>query len=156
MSNDVSSVREDVRGAAAGVWRQRCRGLGSAGPGRRSLPAFGRIALFLLMCSLWPVAMAGSAAAQVSITNRDDREHKLTLIEGEAKQDRLLKPNETALDLCAKGCILRLNDNEDDEYQLEVGDVVSIEDGFLYYDGPEEPTQQGQPGAQPAPEPKKQ
>jgi hypothetical protein len=108
------------------------------------------------MCALWPAAIAGPAAAQVSITNRDDRDHKLTLIEGEAKQDRLLKPNETALDLCQKGCILRLNDNEDDEYQLEVGDVVSIEDGFLYYDGPEEPPQQGQPGAQPAPEPKKQ
>jgi hypothetical protein len=39
-----------------------------------------------------------------------------------------------------------LNDSEDDEYLLEANDVVSIEDGSLYYEGPDTP-------AQPAPAP---
>jgi hypothetical protein len=32
--------------------------------------------------------------------------------------------------------VIRLNDSENDEYELQSSDVVSIEDGYLYYDGP--------------------
>jgi hypothetical protein len=58
----------------------------------------------------------------------------------------VLKPSQTLNGICAKGCTIRLNDSEDDEYLLEANDVVSIEDGSLYYEGPDTP-------AQPAPAP---
>ncbi len=75
--------------------------------------------------------------ATASVTNRDDKDHKITIIEGEKKQDFTLKPNQALEGICAQGCTLRLNESEDDEYQLEATDVVSIEDGYLYYDNAE-------------------
>lgn len=93
------------------------------------------------------VALATSttfAFATASVTNRDEKDHKITIIEGEKKQDFTLKPNQVLENICAQGCVLRLNDSEDDEYQLEPKDQVSIEDGYLYYDNqddekPDEP-----------------
>jgi hypothetical protein len=91
--------------------------------------------------------LSSSAAAHaVSITNRDEHDHKLTVTEGDTKAEHVLPPSQTLNGICMKGCTVRLNDNEDDEYQLEADDVVSIEDGSLYYDGPETP-------AEPAPAP---
>ena len=93
------------------------------------------------------VLLLGSTAAHaVSITNRDEQDHKVTVIEGDATADHVLKPSQTLNGICAKGCTIRLNDSEDDEYLLEANDVVSIEDGSLYYEGPDTP-------AQPAPAP---
>ncbi len=93
------------------------------------------------------VLSATGAAGEVSITNRDDKDHKLTIIvEGEAQADHVLKPSQVLEGVCAKGCVIRLNDSENDEYELEGGEVVSIEDGYLYYDGPEAPNE-GQGGA---------
>jgi hypothetical protein len=84
------------------------------------------------------VATSSFALATASVTNRDDKDHKITIIEGEKKQDFTLKANQVLENICAQGCVLRLNDSEDDEYQLEPKDNVSIEDGYLYYDNQEE------------------
>jgi len=78
---------------------------------------------------------SGTAAHAVSITNRDEHDHKVTVIEGNAKADHVLKPSQALNGICVKGCTIRLNDTEDDEYQLEGSDVVSIEDGSLFYEG---------------------
>ena len=80
------------------------------------------------------VLFASTSAGAVSVTNRDDRDHKITIIEGEAKTEHTLKAAEVKEGLCPKGCVLRLNDNDDEEYELEFKDVVSIEDGYLYYE----------------------
>jgi hypothetical protein len=80
---------------------------------------------------------SSTAAHAVSITNRDDHDHKVTVIEGNTKADHVLKPSQALNGICAKGCTIRLNDTEDDEYQLDAPDVVSIEDGSLFYDGPD-------------------
>jgi hypothetical protein len=77
----------------------------------------------------------GSEAA--SLSNRDDRDHKISIVEGDATVDQVLKPQQALEGICAKGCVIRLNDNEDEEYQIEAADVVSIEDGYLYYDTPD-------------------
>ncbi len=93
-----------------------------------------------------------TAAHAVSITNRDEHDHKLTIIEGSSKAEHLLKPAQALSGVCVKGCTVRLNDREDDEYQLEANDVVSIEDGTLYYDGPDTPVEPSGPanGTKPA------
>jgi hypothetical protein len=41
--------------------------------------------------------------------------------------------------ICGKGCTVHLNDDEEEEYQLEADDIVSIEEGSLYYDTPDTP-----------------
>lgn len=97
--------------------------------------------------------------AAVSVTNRDDKEHRITIVEedGAKKVDHVLKPNQVLENICLKGCIIRLNDSEEDEYELVEGtEVVSIEDGYLYYDQPEETPaapDPGGPSAIPAPPP---
>jgi hypothetical protein len=47
-----------------------------------------------------------------------------------------LVPSAALKGICQKGCVIRLNDSDNDEYELKGSDVVSIEDGYLYYDGP--------------------
>lgn len=104
----------------------------------------------LLAALLWT-----STADAVSVTNRDDRDVKLTVIEGEAKQDHILKPSQELKEVCQKGCVIRLNDSESDEYELEGTEVVSIEEGYLYYDGPDAPTEPGSGAAGQPSEPEK-
>ena len=78
------------------------------------------------------------AGATVSLTNRDNRDHKLTVIEDEGSKttDHTLRPTQVLEGICAKGCVIRLNGNAEDEYELEPNDKVSIEEGLLYYDEP--------------------
>jgi hypothetical protein len=83
--------------------------------------------------------LSGIAAHAATITNRDDRDHKVTIIEGETRTDHTVKPSQVLSDVCTKGCTVRLNDDEDEEYQLEANDVVSIEEDSLYYDNPDAP-----------------
>jgi hypothetical protein len=96
--------------------------------------------------------LSTAAAHAVSITNRDEREHRVTVIEGDTKADHMLRPSQTLTGICLKGCTIRVNDSEDDEYRLIANDVVSIEDGTVYYDGPDasaRPTAPPAPGKRP-------
>jgi hypothetical protein len=78
-----------------------------------------------------------SAAQAVTVTNRGDKEVKLTVIDGEGRQDNVLAAGKVIEGVCQKGCIIRLNDSEKDEYELTGSETVSVEEGFLYYDGQE-------------------
>ena len=98
-------------------------------------------AVSLLVCVL-----LSSPASAVSITNRDDRAHKVTVVDGANEQSHTIAPLAVLEGVCIKPCVIRLNDSSDDEYELEGPEVVSIEEGFLYYDGAD-----AAPGAAPAP-----
>jgi hypothetical protein len=78
-----------------------------------------------------------SAASAAMITNRSDTEVKLTITEGSSHQDEVLPVGKVISGVCQKGCIIRLNDDVDDEYELDGSESVSVEGGFLYYDSPE-------------------
>lgn len=94
------------------------------------------------LVSIWGAAAlltSSIAADAASITNRDDQEQKLTIVEGESITEHTLKPAQVLENVCMKGCVVRLNDSDEDEYEVEGTDVVSIEEGSLYYDGPDEP-----------------
>ena len=89
----------------------------------------------LCLLAVAPLDAAGVQAA--TVTNRDAKEYKLTVLEGDKAQHHTLKPSSVLQDVCPKGCIVRLNDSENDEYELEGTEIVSIEDGYLYYDVPD-------------------
>lgn len=76
-----------------------------------------------------------STAQAVSITNRDEKDLKVTIIEVTGRQDNVLAPGEVLEGVCQKGCVIRLNDKDDSDYELESSDAVSIEEGYLYYEG---------------------
>lgn len=107
------------------------------------------VALVAIIATSAIVATTGPAAA-VALTNRDTREHKVTVLEGDARQDHTLAPLGVLNGVCLKGCLIRLNDSDNDEYELEGNEIVSIEDGYLYYDGPETPAAPGPGDAPPA------
>jgi hypothetical protein len=88
-----------------------------------------------------------SVALGASISNRDERDYTVTIIEGEAKADHALKPAQTLSDVCLKGCTMRLNGSEEDTYLLTGGDAVAIEDGTVFYDQAETPQANGAPSA---------
>ena len=88
----------------------------------------------LLSAALAAVLFAGSAQA-VTITNRDAQEHKLTVFEGEDQRDVMIKPNETIQNICKTMCGVRVNDDENNEFQIDENELVSIEEGSLYFDG---------------------
>ena len=91
--------------------------------------AFGLLAAIVLL--------SAAPAHAVSVTNKDDKDHKLTIVEGDTKQDLVLKPNGVLDGVCPKGCAMRLGDSDDDEYVLEGAETVSIEDNKLYDDSPD-------------------
>jgi hypothetical protein len=76
------------------------------------------------------------SACASSITNRDDKDRKITVIEGKTAKDHVLAPSAALTGICQTGCVVRLNDSQKDEYELKGSESVSIEDGYLYYDGP--------------------
>jgi hypothetical protein len=89
------------------------------------------VAALTIAVFLWsPLARASS------LTNRDDKDHKVTIIEERAAKDQVLKPSAALEGICLKGCVVRLDDSKNDDYELQSSDVVSVEDGHLYYDGP--------------------
>jgi hypothetical protein len=106
---------------------------------------------FLIAVLLFP-----SAVHSASITNRDDRDHKVTVIEGSSQKDHVLKPNAVLDGICETGCLIRIGDNQDDPFELESSDVTSIEEGQLYDDEAGVPSEFGSgasdpgPGAQPS------
>ncbi len=75
-----------------------------------------------------------SAASAATITNRGDIEVKLTFTEGASRQVSVLPPGKVIEGVCQKGCIIRLNDSSNDEYELTGSEALSVEDGFLYYE----------------------
>jgi hypothetical protein len=108
----------------------------------------------LLLATVAGCVISGSAGA-VSVTNRDDKEQKIQIVEGDVKKDHTLKPAAVLDGVCLKGCVIRLNDNDNDEYELDGTEVVTIEDGYLYYDGPDSPPAAAPTDpAKPAPAPK--
>jgi hypothetical protein len=80
--------------------------------------------------------LLSSAVHAASVTNRDGQDHTITVVEGDTKQDHVLKPNAVLQGICEKGCIIRLSGSNEDPYELEGSEVTSIEGGLLYDDGP--------------------
>jgi hypothetical protein len=109
--------------------------------GRERVHPLRSVSPMRLACGVGVVLLLLSSATAhaASIANRDDRDHKVTIIEGDTKTDHVVKPSQVLTGICAKGCTVRLDDDEDDEYQLEANDVVSIEEDSLYYDNPDTP-----------------
>jgi len=96
--------------------------------GRSSLTAHAARAIAALLTT--------SAASAATITNLSDKDVKLTITEGSSRQDEVLPTGKVIDGVCRKGCIIHLNDNAKDEYELDGSESVSVEGDFLYYNSP--------------------
>ena len=105
------------------------------------------------LVSIWGAAAlltSSIAADAATITNRDEQDQKITIVEGETPTEHTIRPGQVLDNVCMKGCIVRLSESDEDEYEVTGDDVVSIEEGFLYYDEPEATQNGAAPGAAPA------
>jgi hypothetical protein len=87
-----------------------------------------------------------STAQAVTITNNDEKEYTITVLEGDKERQVILKPDQRLEGVCPEGCRIRLPD-DDEDYEVEGKDSVIIEDGQLFYDDPATP--EPAPGQQP-------
>lgn len=82
-----------------------------------------------------PLAFCSFSAFGISLTNRDTADQTLIIIEGDRQSERTIKAGEK-LELCEKSCVIRLPDGED--YEFDGKEIVSLEEGLLFLDNPEE------------------
>ncbi len=94
----------------------------------------GRFGLQVITASAIAVLLTTSAVSAATIANRGDREVKLTITEGSSRQDEVLPIGKVIDGVCQKSCIIRLNDNANDEYELNGSESVLVEQGLLYFD----------------------
>lgn len=76
-----------------------------------------------------------SAAQATTIINRDPSAHNLRIVEGDQERVVTAEPSQQLDELCSSSCSLFFDDDPD-AYEIAAGDIVSIEDGELYYEEP--------------------
>ena len=96
----------------------------------------GRFDLLVMAAGPIAVLLMTSAASAATITNRGDNEVKLTITEDASVKDEVLPVGKVLGGVCQKSCIIRLNDNANDEYELDGSESVSVEEGLIYFDSP--------------------
>lgn len=91
-------------------------------------------------------------ASAASVTNRDEVDRKVTIIEGEVSKDVVLKKDDSLEGICERGCTVRIDGDDVNPYLLEGSEVTTIEGGDLYAEGqgPLGNPSRGSPG-QPSP-----
>lgn len=104
---------------------------------RVKLMAVGAVAIVVAL----PAAGVSDAA---TIANRDKADLTLTLTKGSKSETRTVRAGEIVRDVCPTGC--RVVWGSGNDYQIEAGDEVVIEGGFMYYDSPST-SPSGSPGA---------
>ena len=80
-----------------------------------------------------------TAALAVTVKNLDGTEYTVTVVEGSKPQDLTVKPGASLEGICLKGCLIRLNGNTVDPYELEGTEVTTIEKGQLWGEDQEPP-----------------
>ena len=96
----------------------------------------GRLDPQVLAASAIAVLLTTSAVSAATIANRGEKEVKLKITEDTSVKDEILQVGKVITGVCQKSCIIRLNDNVNDEYELNGSESVSVEGGLLYYDSP--------------------
>jgi hypothetical protein len=84
---------------------------------------------------LAPLVLCPVHVLGITLTNRDTTDQKLIIIEGDKQDERTIKAGEK-LELCDKSCVIRLPDGED--YEFDGAEIVSLEEGLLFLDNPED------------------
>ncbi len=91
----------------------------------------------LTRASVVPAAVLSvlSAAQAASVTNRDDVDRKVTIIESGTQKDHVLKKGEVLEGVCKRGCSIRIDGDDVNPYVLEGTEDTTIEGGDLYAEG---------------------
>lgn len=76
--------------------------------------------------------LATLPARALTISNVDADPHKITVTAGSDSKELTVEPEKEVEVPCASGCKVKLENDE--EYDLDGGEAVSIEDGIIFID----------------------
>ncbi len=76
--------------------------------------------------------LATGPAWALTISNLDPEPHKITVVAGSDSKELTVEPEKEVDAPCASGCKVKLENDE--EYDLEGNETVSIEGGIIYID----------------------
>lgn len=99
-----------------------------------------------MMAAILVLAMPAAPRA-ATIVNKDKHAHPLTLIERKGVRVQQIEPGAKLDGICVNGCVVRVGKDENAEFQLAGDEMVSIENGVIYFDG----LTGSQPARKPAP-----
>lgn len=103
------------------------------------------IAFRLMAGAVAAGVLSFSAVQAATIINRDTSAHTLRVVEGDQEKTIRAEPSQRLDGLCASSCSLYFDDDPE-AYDIAAGDIVSIEDGQLFFEDPElEPDPPTQP-----------
>ena len=110
---------------------------------------------YVIAALLMTTPLFTTAAFAVTVKNLDETEYKVTVVEGSIPQDMSVKPGASLEGICLKGCLLRLNGNTEQPYELEGTEVTTIEKGQLWGEDQEPPVPElsGEPDGTSSPSP---
>lgn len=82
------------------------------------------------------VALIPQYAGALQLTNRDATDHTLIVADLNDGETRELTatPSQVIDGICMKGCTITMSDGQ--EYEFDGNEIVSIEDGLIFMDGP--------------------
>lgn len=84
-----------------------------------------------LIASIAGILFALPASA-LTISNVDPDPHTVTVTAGTDKKELTVEPDQQVEAVCAEGCMIELENGE--QYQMQGGETVSIEDGVIFVD----------------------
>ena len=87
-----------------------------------------RFAASLLAASIGSIAVLTGEADAASLGNRDENDRKVTIVEPSGSKEHVLKPGAMLQGVCAKGCVVRLGEGTDREYELDSQHVERCEE----------------------------
>jgi len=88
---------------------------------------------FVSTAALGALVLLCTAPAQaLTISNIDPDPHTITVTAAGSSQELKVEPQKEVEAPCSEGCKVKLENGE--EYELEGGDAVSIEDGVIFID----------------------
>lgn len=76
-------------------------------------------------------AFVSTSAFAASITNLDNIDRTIVIVEGEEKKDLTLKPNETVDDFCVAPCEIGMP-GDDGTFEIAEKEQIVIEDGQFF------------------------
>jgi len=85
----------------------------------------------VLIASVAGFVFAHSASA-LTISNEDPDPHTITVTAGTDTKQITVEPDQQVDAVCAEGCTVTLDNDE--QYQMQGGETVSIEDGVIFVD----------------------
>jgi len=90
-----------------------------------------------ILASVLALFFSVVTAHAIELTNYDEDDKTITIIEGGEAAQAVIKAGSTVKDICIAGCVLQLGESDENQFEFKGNEIVSIEGNVVYDDSPE-------------------